>query len=52
MCLGPLTNVALCIRLDNDFHKKLKSCWIMGGNYHGKFNLITYEHKSPPTLNL
>ncbi|KAI0238361.1 putative uridine nucleosidase 1 [Lamellibrachia satsuma] len=39
ICLGPLTNVALALRLDPDFGSKLKDCFIMGGNYHGKGNI-------------
>ncbi len=35
VALGPLTNLALALRLDPDFGKKLKSCFIMGGNYEG-----------------
>lgn len=39
VCLAPLTNIALAIRLDPDFGKKLKDCVIMGGNYKGKGNI-------------
>lgn len=37
--LGPLTNLAMAHRLDPDFSKKLKDCFIMGGNYKGKGNI-------------
>jgi len=39
VCLAPLTNIALAIRLDPDFGKKLKDCIIMGGNYKAKGNI-------------
>ncbi|CAH1787467.1 unnamed protein product [Owenia fusiformis] len=39
--LGPLTNIAMAIRLDPDLGKKLKDCYIMGGNYQGKGNITT-----------
>lgn len=32
---GPLTNVAMAIRLDHEFGTRLASCVIMGGNYLG-----------------
>lgn len=35
VALAPLTNVALAIRQDPDFGKKLKSVTIMGGNTQG-----------------
>ncbi|GAB1598669.1 inosine-uridine preferring nucleoside hydrolase-like [Argonauta hians] len=39
VALGPLTDLALAHRLDPNFSKNLKSCFIMGGNYHGKGNI-------------
>lgn len=39
VCLGPLTNVALALRLDPEFGSKLKDCFIMGGNHAGKGNI-------------
>ncbi|KAK2181988.1 hypothetical protein NP493_372g02041 [Ridgeia piscesae] len=39
ICLGPLTNVALALRLDPEFGSKLKDCFIMGGNHTGKGNV-------------
>ncbi|XP_041368237.1 probable uridine nucleosidase 2 [Gigantopelta aegis] len=39
VALGPLTNIAMAIRLDPDFGKRLKSCYVMGGNYRGIGNI-------------
>ncbi|ESO98993.1 hypothetical protein LOTGIDRAFT_158961 [Lottia gigantea] len=39
VALGPLTNLSLAVRLDPDFGKRLKSCFIMGGNYKGVGNI-------------
>lgn len=36
LCLGPLTNIAAILQMDPDFGKRLKSCYVMGGNYHGE----------------
>ena len=41
VALGPLTNIAICLKLDPNFGKKLKDCIIMGGNYQGKL-LLNY----------
>ncbi|XP_077979162.1 uncharacterized protein LOC144434567 [Glandiceps talaboti] len=38
VCLGPLTNVAMAMRMDADLPKKLKDVTIMGGNLYGKAN--------------
>lgn len=38
VALAPLTNVALALKLDPDFGKKLKNVTIMGGNTEGKGN--------------
>lgn len=45
MALAPLTNIALAIRQDPDFGKKLKSVTIMGGNTQG-----TYRDSSKKTF--
>ena len=37
VCIGPLTNLALALRLDPSFGRKLKECYIMGGNYSGHY---------------
>lgn len=39
MAIGPLTNLALAVRLDPGFPQKLKDLYIMGGNMEGKGNL-------------
>ncbi|XP_076004718.1 nucleoside hydrolase [Genypterus blacodes] len=39
VALGPLTNLALAIRLDPDFPQKLKDLYIMGGNMEGIGNV-------------
>ena len=36
VCLAPLTNIALAIRMNENFSRNLKHCYIMGGNYKGK----------------
>ncbi|KAH3796701.1 hypothetical protein DPMN_150270 [Dreissena polymorpha] len=37
VCLGPLTNIAVCIRMDPKFGTRLRHCYIMGGNHEGKY---------------
>ncbi|XP_056131687.1 inosine-uridine preferring nucleoside hydrolase [Lampris incognitus] len=39
VALGPLTNLALAVRMDRHFPKKLKDLFIMGGNTEGKGNV-------------
>ncbi|KAM9383630.1 inosine-uridine preferring nucleoside hydrolase [Pholidichthys leucotaenia] len=39
VALGPLTNLALAVRLDPLLPKKLKDLYIMGGNMEGKGNI-------------
>ncbi|XP_053381443.1 uncharacterized protein LOC123556845 isoform X1 [Mercenaria mercenaria] len=41
VCIGPLTNVAMAIRMDGTFGSRLKGCYIMGGNHEGKGNMTT-----------
>ena len=36
VAVGPLTNVALALRLDEKLGSKLKDFIVMGGNIHGK----------------
>ncbi|KAJ3193495.1 hypothetical protein HK101_004740 [Irineochytrium annulatum] len=38
LALGPLTNVAIAIKLDENFLAKCKTVVIMGGSYHAKGN--------------
>lgn len=42
MALGPLTNLALAIKLNKSFGNNIKDIWIMGGNYTGKVNYSNY----------
>ncbi|XP_051986075.1 inosine-uridine preferring nucleoside hydrolase [Xyrauchen texanus] len=39
IALGPLTNLALAVRLDPTFPQKLKDLYIMGGNMEGMGNM-------------
>ncbi|XP_062852580.1 inosine-uridine preferring nucleoside hydrolase [Trichomycterus rosablanca] len=39
VALGPLTNLALAVRLDPSLPQKLKNLYIMGGNMEGKGNM-------------
>ncbi|XP_029938851.1 inosine-uridine preferring nucleoside hydrolase [Salarias fasciatus] len=39
VALGPLTNLALAVRLDPGFPQKLRELYIMGGNMEGKGNV-------------
>ncbi|CAE1318289.1 Probable uridine nucleosidase 2 [Acanthosepion pharaonis] len=39
VALGPLTNIAMAIRLEPTLGTKLKNCYIMGGNYRGIGNV-------------
>lgn len=36
IAVGPLTNLALAIKLNKHFRDNVKDLWIMGGNYTGK----------------
>ncbi|XP_061081883.1 uncharacterized protein si:ch211-201h21.5 isoform X1 [Conger conger] len=38
VALGPLTNLALAVKLDPSFPQKLRNLYIMGGNMEGKGN--------------
>lgn len=37
MCLGPLTNIALAIKLNRNISKSVKDVWLMGGNHGGLY---------------
>ncbi|KAL3870547.1 hypothetical protein ACJMK2_038600 [Sinanodonta woodiana] len=39
VCLGPLTNIAVALRIDPHFGTRLKNCFIMGGNHQGRGNV-------------
>ena len=41
--LGPLTNIALAMCLNPDFHNKVDSIFIMGGTIDGKGKLEVFE---------
>lgn len=36
VCIGPLTNVALAVRLDDTFLDNLQHLYILGGAAHGE----------------
>ncbi|XP_021374885.1 probable uridine nucleosidase 2 [Mizuhopecten yessoensis] len=38
MCIGPLTNLATALKIDQYFGCRLRDCYIMGGNYYGRGN--------------
>ena len=42
VAVGPLTNIALAMKLDPDFSKKLKELIIMGGNIEGRLCIEVY----------
>ncbi|XP_002732872.1 nucleoside hydrolase-like [Saccoglossus kowalevskii] len=39
VALGPLTSVAMAVRMDADFRKKVKDLTVMGGNTNGRGNI-------------
>ncbi|XP_002732851.1 nucleoside hydrolase-like [Saccoglossus kowalevskii] len=39
VALGPLTNVAMAVRMDADFRKKVKDLTVMGGNINSRGNI-------------
>lgn len=39
--LGPLTNLALALKLDSNLSSYIKHCYIMGGNWQGVGNVTT-----------
>lgn len=41
VCIAPLTNIAVALRIDPAFGKKLRQCIIMGGNTLGKGNITS-----------
>ena len=40
VALGPLTNLAMAIRLDPSIKEFVKDIHLMGGNFQGKFKLV------------
>jgi inosine-uridine nucleoside N-ribohydrolase len=49
LCLGPLTNLALAIRLDPSFLSKLKQLVVMGGSVEGEFTDTAVAQPSTST---
>ena len=49
ICIGPLTNIAQVIAADHNFGDKIKHCYIMGGNFRGKY-LNLFLHNGRLTL--
>ena len=43
VCIGPLTNIAVALRIDPSFGRKLRQCIIMGGNTTGN-NIVFSVH--------
>ncbi|CAG9864606.1 unnamed protein product, partial [Phyllotreta striolata] len=39
VCLGPLTNLALALKLYHELNSTIKEVWLMGGNYTGVGNV-------------
>lgn len=60
VALGPLTNLALAMRLDDQFASNLKELYIMGGNVEGNihsfempnFNVLNADLKLPGIGNI
>ncbi|OQV12281.1 putative uridine nucleosidase 2 [Hypsibius exemplaris] len=48
ICLGPLTNLAIAIKIDPDYTQLLKAVYIMGGNHAGEVVLVGWEVSSSP----
>lgn len=42
LCLGPLTTIALAIKLYDNILDDVRNIWIMGGNYKGIGNITPY----------
>lgn len=43
--VGPLTNLALALKLNRNFGNNIKDVWIMGGNYTGRIELIIIKYR-------
>lgn len=54
VALGPLSNLALAVRLDPCFPQKLKELFIMGGNMEGdvRTTIDLLSFFNPPTLKI
>lgn len=42
VCVGPLTNVALAIKMYHDFAGKVKALYLMGGNCNGTLSSFKF----------
>lgn len=47
IALGPLTNLALAVRLDPSLPQKLKDLYVMGGNMEGKKTICSIKTGHP-----
>lgn len=47
--IGPLTNLALSLKLDDEFKRRPERVIIMGGNYYGEDTQIEYLIIRPAT---
>jgi inosine-uridine nucleoside N-ribohydrolase len=43
MCLGPLTNLAMALKIRPDIKNSIKEVFILGGTINGSFN--PYPHQ-------
>lgn len=43
ICIGPLTNIALAIKVYPEIKDKIKEVFIMGGNHRGESNMLTFR---------
>lgn len=48
---GPLTNLALTMKLFPDFTQNAKEIYVMGGNHHGKLKII-FKNTQLQTANI
>lgn len=47
VCLGPLTNISVAIKMDAEITRYVKAIYVMGGNHCGKSNcFICFDSKN------
>jgi len=46
MCIGPLTNLAMAVKMQPEIKNWVKEIYILGGNIEGS-KLVTMSKKSP-----